>query len=260
MSNLTITTSSNSHSVHTSLPVDKEEEQHQAAIRDFRRVLNEYTVKAYCGREYVLVTRLTTWLKSQCPSGDYTQVDRLLAAAYRNRTVPGLPINKDDLCDLNEGCLVLFSLLLDLGHGDLIHKLQGREKFDKKFPIDLTQLRPIFREMGMPDSDRIAEEFDYLQWKYFPAILDGQKNRQYPQNRILPFTKRVPINEKGGTAQLFQIEVLEEFVGPKLRHKMKQFRYDVIGEDDDDRLGPVSDPRISDSTLCCSCEHKLGTC
>jgi len=218
------------------------EDDHQAAIRDFRAVLDKYTLKAYCGRAYVLVSRLTRWLNSKCPSADYTQADRLLAAAYQKRamTIPGLPISKDDLCDRSEGCLVLFSLLLDLGRGELIHELHGREKFDRKFPIDLAQLRSIFRDMGIADAEKVAEQFDRLQWKYFPAMLNGQKGRQYPQNQILPFTKRAPINEKGGTAQLFQIEVLEEFVGSRLRDSMKESRYDVTGEDDDDGFGPVS--------------------
>jgi hypothetical protein len=60
--------------------------------------------------------------------------------------------------------------------------------------------------------------------------------REYPPNRVLPFCRNSPINYKGGTAQVFQVEVLKEFVSPKLQKAVEQSRYDR----NDDNLGPVS--------------------
>ena len=217
------------------------EKQHEKAIDDFRKTLKGCTVEASCGRPLVLVTRLTTWLMEKCEMEDYTQVERLLDAAYQERTAtsPGLPIKKDNICDNNDSSLKLFCILLDLGRGELIHELTRREKTDKNFPTELPRLIDVFRFLG-EEATSVAASFDHLQWKYFPAILERNTGKEYHQNRVLPFTKIVEINSKGGTAQLFQVEVLEDFVGPNLRDEMKRFRYDVTGKGDDDGLGPVS--------------------
>jgi hypothetical protein len=209
-------------------------DSHDAAICDFKKVLNQYTIKACCGRPYVRVSKLTEWLRSKYYD-KWTQADRLLEAAYRHRVLPALPINKEELCDGEDCCLILFSILLDLGRGELINQLRRQDKVDRHFPINLLELTRIFRDMNIEDADMVAEAFDRLQWKFFPARLDLGA-REYPPNRVLPFCRKAPINDKGGTAQLFQIEVLEEFVSPKLREAVEQSRY----ENDDDKLGPVS--------------------
>src|SRR5438552_644353 len=92
---------------------------HDAAIGDFRDVLKACTVKGVCGRHYVLVSRLTDWMKSSQGSNK-TQVERLLAAAYRNRGQPALSFAEEHISSGDSCCLLVFSILLELGHGELV--------------------------------------------------------------------------------------------------------------------------------------------
>ena len=84
--------------------------------------------------------------------------------------------------------------------------------------LSISKRYSIFLEtFGVTDAMAVAQAFDQLQWKYFPIILDFSKGRQYEKGRILPFVKKAPINHKGGTARVFQVEILEEFVSARLR-------------------------------------------
>lgn len=207
-----------------------------AAIRNFKSTLKECMVPAVCGRSYVRILKLTQWLNSKVRSEGWepTQVRLLLDYAYSRRDRPTHPITKEQLCDSKDGCLLIFCILLELDRGDLIDKVWRQDKTDNDLPIDLRALRETFEELDVPDSDKVAADFDKQQWKYCAAKLDLNKGRQYPESKIMPFHRREEINKKGGTAQLWQIEVLEEFVGPSLREAVKESRYDPM----DDGLGP----------------------
>ena len=210
--------------------------EHNAAISDFTNKLREYTTKGVCGRPFVFVERLIQWLKSDGGAGG-SQASRLLAAAYPKADPTFLPITTEQLCDRAEGCLLIFSILLQLDWGDLIDEFWRREKVDKNLPIDLNWLRNTFKELRLPkfDADELAFRFDYFQWKYCPARFDLNKGWTFIPKRIIPICRRVEINQKGGTAQLWEIEVPEEFVGKKLREVVKESRYDHEGGN-----GPVS--------------------
>lgn len=97
--------------------------------------------------------------------------------------------------------------------------------------------------MGASNSDQRATDFDNIQWRFCPAQFDLDMGREFWKNRILPICSRQPINlTKGGTAKLWQIAVLEEFVGKELREVVKNSVYDpkVYGGQHQDNLGPVS--------------------
>jgi hypothetical protein len=205
---------------------------HEAVRQMFLDKLKEYTLKACCGGDYVLLSKFRHWLKEP-RAGSYTMVSRLHDVAYRSWTKPARLISADQICEDN--CILLFSILLEMGRGELIHEIWNRGKNDRHLPIDLYALLLMFEGMEDPKYQQLAEEFDQRQWKYCPAILEFNKARQYPQNQILPFSKREKINEKGGTAQLWVIEVLEEFVEAKLRMKVEGSKYECK-----DGLGPVS--------------------
>mgnify|MGYP001581328653 FL=1 len=100
----------------------------------------------------------------------------------------------------------------------------------------LFRSRDTAAKISMSNADELVDGFDKLQWKFCPAIFEMGMGREFQENEILPFCKKEKINEKGATAELWQIEIPEEFVGPKLRAVVKDGKYD----DPNDDLGPVS--------------------
>jgi hypothetical protein len=173
-----------------------------------------------------------------------TQASLLLNAAYQHQNRPARPIDTEELFDDRAGCILTFSILLELGRGDLVHWFWRWERGDKQLPIDLVSLRAIFRDMQTPNWVQYAEAFNDVQWKYCAPKLDLNNGRQYPEQRIMPFRRKKQINKKGGTAQLWQIEVLEEFVEPKLREAVTKSRYDL-----GDGFGTVSTPMLCNSKI-----------
>jgi hypothetical protein len=74
----------------------------------------------------------------------------------------------------------------------------------------------------------IGRQFEEARWRFYPAHFEFDVSHNYDKKRILPFLKRVPIGEgegKGGTANLWNISVPEEFVGSKLRRKVASSKF-----------------------------------
>ncbi|OBT67421.1 hypothetical protein VE03_03009 [Pseudogymnoascus sp. 23342-1-I1] len=210
-----------------------------AAMADFKAAREKYTKTAACGREYVLVSKLRLWLGSRVPQGadGRTQTSRLLAFAYRGRSrdKPVLPIMPEVLSDIQDGCLLVFCILFELGRGDLIHLFFRQYLLDRYLPIPLQSLRDTVKKMPISNRDELAEGFNNLQWRFCPVKFEMSMERYFPENQIMPFCKREKINDKGGTAQLWQIEVPEEFIGPNLAKAIKkEGKYDAIN----DSIGP----------------------
>jgi hypothetical protein len=218
--------------------VDQIALDHGAAIRDFETMLQACTVQAACGRSYVLVAKLTRWLRRNVQNNSgakSTQGSRLLWAAYYNRNI-FLPITWEQLSGGEDCSLLVFSILLELKKGWLVHSFQSRDIVDRHLPIDLRSLRARISSMRVSNADDLAVNFDAKQWKFCPAKFDLHKSKEgYNKNIIIPICKKQEI-KKGGTAQLWQIAVQEEFVGPKLREAVKDSWFD----DEKDRFGPVS--------------------
>ena len=208
-------------------PQQRSFDAHDTAILEFKAKLRESTTTAVCGREFVFVQKLTEWLRSEAGNGGY-QSSRLLAAAYPDKDQTFWPITREELSDGSECCLLIFSILIELGCGTLIDEFSRREKFDRDLPIDLVWLKDNLEEMRPQngDADALADQFNTIQWKFCPAKFDLNMSRTFIQNRIVPICRKEAINEKGGTAQLFQIEIPEEFVGRRLREVVKSSRYD----------------------------------
>ena len=219
-----------------------------APIHNFLTTLRDCTVQAACGRHYVRVTKLRQWMKSQVGSDRHTtQASRLLDFAYRNRESPGLPVLVEQVSHGEESCLIVFSILLELGFGGLVHHFSRLEIVDKHLPIDLLTLHARLGEMELDSVDRrkLEADFERNQWRFCAAKFELGAGRQYFKNRIIPICRKKTINDKGGTAKLWEIEVQEEFVGKTLRDVVWKSRYD----DPKDNFGLVSraSPRESSS-------------
>ena len=192
-------------------------------------------MQATCGRSYVLVAKLTKWLRSKV--GYTIRASRLLQAAYRDRAKPGLPITAEQLIPGEHYCcLIVFSILLKIGAGQLVHTFQRAEIVDGALPIDLRSLKIKLAAVDSNIAEELISKFDEMQWRFCAVKFDLDISRDYVKNRIIPICRKERINSKGGTAQLWQIEVQEEFVGHKLREVALSSRYD----DPKDDFGYVS--------------------
>ncbi|KUJ18189.1 uncharacterized protein LY89DRAFT_41524 [Mollisia scopiformis] len=197
-------------------------------VLGFMNVLQKCTVASVSTRPFVLVSKLTEWFRSTVQHGNrkITQAERLLASTYAYQ---GQPRVRDI-----DGCFLIFSILLELGHGELVIKFLSLDKADKHLPVDLYSLRSICRQMRLADAEKVAMHFHQLQWKYCPARLDLHMGREYSQIKIMPFSRKVRIDNDGGIASLWEVEVPEEFLGHSLREAVKSSRYNRT----DDELGP----------------------
>ena len=217
---------------------------HDAAIGDFRAKLQDCTVRAACGRNYVRTGMLTDWLSDKVGLGSKTtHATRLLLAAYRDRIGPGLPISSEALSSGEARCLLVFSILLDLRLGQLVDSFQRLGIVDKRLPVDLLSLQEKISAMDLPQMEEgpksLAERFDDTQWRFCAAGFDLRLAWEHPKNMILPIFKKEKINDKGGTASLWQVAVQEEFVGHKLRDAVRNSRF----RDSRDNFGWVSSIR-----------------
>jgi len=210
--------------------------EHDAPSAAFRRQLAYCTLSGVCGRDFVRVHKLVTWLKS--PSlGDTGQdwVGHLLNAAYRGWMQPGLPVTAQRLKSEADPCLVVFSILLDLDSADWIHQFSEKDICDGRLPIDLYTLRNLVNGMNgsSGQKDALATRFNAKQWSFCAPRLDFEMGKDFTKNTIMPFHQKARLKE-GGTAQLWQVEVLEEFVGTDLREKVATSKFDSAQDD----LGP----------------------
>jgi len=212
---------------------------HDAVMQDFQATLRDCTVQAACGRSYVRTTKLTEWLNGQV--GSNSQASLLLGAAYRHRKQPHPPVSSEEISSGDNCCLLVFSILLELGKGELIDHFQRLSIVDRLLHIDRQTLETKLQAMELapnqlPDVASLAEQFDAIQWRFCPAMFEFRVGLNHPPNKIIPFFKKEKINDKGGTAQLWQVAVQEEFVSDKIRKAVPNSRF----HDATDGFGYVS--------------------
>jgi hypothetical protein len=210
-------------------------------IVDFKNMLRRCTLQAVCGRQYVLVEKLTKWLKGKRPGHPTSQAFHLLQAVYRSRNLdsPAPPISIERLCHPKTPSLLVFSILLHLDRGALVDCFARQGIIDARLPIDLLYLRKkleALKSKELPDPVELADKFDRIQWRFYAPKLEFDMDSDYVENAILPINKWRRINDKGGTAEVFQIEVLEEFVGDELKEVVKSSGFN----NPSDGLGYVS--------------------
>lgn len=138
----------------------------------------------------------------------------------------------------------VISILLAIGQHRLLKHFSRLYK-DKGLPIALADLqecllRDICPKVGGFSEDTldadvraIAKEFNDMQWKFSPVILNIEAIDLRDQH-ILPIYDKLALFtdekgrdlHKGGTAELFQVKVLEEFLAPALREKIPNSTYE----------------------------------
>jgi hypothetical protein len=201
---------------------------------EFRNQLEQCTLTAICGRQFVLTARLNQWLRSTCCASNKKQFERLLYADWERRQQRQPEVDVSSLRLERDG-LILFSILLDLQITKHLGAFCQRGIVDGKLPMDLQSLKQKLREHGISEFDAVSQKFYEGQWKFFPAIFRLHDSSAFEKRRIVPIILKEFISEKGLTADLLQVEVLADFVEDDLKAKIPQSSYER-----NDGLGKVS--------------------
>jgi hypothetical protein len=195
-----------------------------AAMEQFRDKLEECRVTPKCedGRPYIRTKPLLEWMRAtEGPNGGVhrlTNTERLLRALYQGK--PSWPITKEKICGSGDDrCALVFSILLEIGHGELIDKAQKKDIVDHKIPISLSELKEQFREIDPTHGVNIAQQFNQAQWKFRPVTLRWEMDKEYQGEHILPFVRKQEIG-KGGQARVFSVMVQEDYVDSALRGRL----------------------------------------
>lgn len=201
----------------------------EAILREFTSKWDQYTRKAACGRDFMLVDRLLDWLRSPV-GGEGTHADRLLRVAYRNRHLPDVPITSDRLKPGDNCCLLVFCILQRIGRGDLINVFLRKVRIDRLLPFPRHDLEAIGNDVH--DAD-LSSAFFELQHRFRPARFDLHATTDWDEDIVVPMYRKLPI-KAGGTAKLWQIDIPEEFVGQTLRDISSGSRFNAGSEEDPD--------------------------
>lgn len=205
--------------IHAAMPRPATRDHDDAIILEFqKKVRGEWTMKATCDRPYVLIEQLRTWMRSkERPDSHDTQAGRLLRAAYCKWINNFQPVLSDQISTGEDCCLLVFSILLELGCGDLIHLFRRWNIVDGTLPRALSTLLASLSKQKTYNAEDIATRFEEEQWRFCPGRFELDRGRDYTAKWVIPICNREPVNNKGETATVSQIMVQEEFVGHKLR-------------------------------------------
>ena len=202
----------------------------EAILNEFTGKLDEYTRKAACGRDFLLVDRLHHWLRSPV-GGEGTHAGRLLhRVAYRDRHLPGVPITSDKLKPGDDCCVLVFCILQSIGRGNLINVFSRKGKIDRLLPIPRHDLEAIANDVH---DAHLSSAFFELQHRFRPARFDLHGTTDWDEDMVVPIYRKIPI-KAGGTAELWQIDIPEEFVGQNLRDISSGSRFNAGSEENPD--------------------------
>lgn len=199
--------------------------------KKFREKREELTVIPHCsecagcGRPYIQVEKLRNWLKEKWSKNtDISWADLCLEASNQGNYAGSLTLS--DINAPGRECLLVFSILCEIGAPGLIREFQRQGLTDTKLPITLLELETDLSQLSIDNASFLAEKFDERQWAFCPAKFDWSSPFACKKPTVLPICKRGILSNKGGTALLWQIAVQEEFVAPNLRRISARSQFD----------------------------------
>lgn len=170
-----------------------------------------------------------------------TKAGRLLAELHdkiKHHSAFGLPLDSTPIFTGEHRSVRMFSMLLDQERGDLIDIFHSARMCDKYLDLSEDQykahhpnLRKKLREKGIGDAviDDIIETVERERWAYCCPInhFTLHMNASFEGGKvIMPFCRRMRINNKGGTAEVFWVAIQEDLiVDQKLRDALEKSAY-----------------------------------
>lgn len=201
--------------------------------KEFREKLAaKWKQKAVCDRTYILTNELKEWMKEK--RGAATNCAKLLHAEYfdHERSIHQ-PIQASDVCSDDECCCLVFSILIDIGRGKLLDIFHTAKIFDQHLPsadyyYDDLRERLSEANISQIDINKIIDDFDYNKRAYCLAELKPRSDSFHHGRWILPICRKRRINNKGGTAAIWQILVKSEVLPEELKEKVPHAAIDDV--------------------------------
>lgn len=200
---------------------------------DFSKMLKSCRMINVEGKTYIRTTPLVEWMLGKGKS-NASHLEILLDRVYSRDMM--VPIEASAISTGAHSSLLVFSILLELGYGHLIHLFHRYDLTDRRLPYQTAELRAVLDRVEVSGESGLAERFTEKQWAYQPLQLQYRVSLDCPPEMVVPIHQRQQINAKGGTATLWEIVVLEDFVNDELREVAANARYN----DSSDNLGFVS--------------------
>lgn len=208
----------------------------------FLSMLKKCAMHNAIGQVWINTRLLKKWMLEKAGQ-QATNLKLLIDFAYSEIT--NTSIDLDELTNSINDSLIVFSLLLEHKHGFLMHKFHDHGLNDSRLPFDKNILGELLiKSVSETHWDAsLDSQILSTQWKYCPVIFDLDMALELPDGAVLPVVQRQRINDKGATAQLWEVSIPEDFVGSKLRQAASSARFSSVS----DNLGPVSTRQYSPS-------------
>jgi hypothetical protein len=191
----------------------------------------------HCRRPFISTASLEQWMDEKADGTSKTNGEHLLDEVDPIK----LTFSSDprSIFKGNKRCVLVFSCLLMQNHGQFIYIFQSSEIIDKNLDAPkhnrqmlLERLRDHKHEHNIDDVDAIIDNFEKKKWAFCPARLNDElRGKRFENMLILPFCARDIVNDKGGTASVFQVTVQKEFVSDEIKSHLGQpFKFRKYGE------------------------------
>ena len=212
--------------------------EHAAQVACYRQC--EPPEKCSCKRRFVHTAEVEQWMRRH-DSNDSEQANAAIPNAGRllmeihdqiiDHLSAPFPVDWKPILDGENRCVLVFSILLEQEYGHLIDLFQSARVYDKF--LDSTgrdyeeRLRKKLHEKNIPDVDEVIRKFERAKWAYTSPQLTLHMEENFEGGDfVLPFCRRNVINEKGGTASVYQVAVQEQFiVDPDLKKALAKSLY-----------------------------------
>jgi len=152
------------------------------------------------------------------------QLQRLIDYVYKDDL--GRPFEAADI-DGRSQCryLLVWAILLNIETGDYgkyIEAFRTHHIDDRKIPVKVTELKEVLERNNSEASflEHLCKEFGEQQWRYLAVQFEFNMNTDCLEKSILPICKKARI-KAGGSAEVWQIAVQEEFVDGRLREAVR---------------------------------------
>jgi len=201
-----------------------EAERLDSPMERFQRKLDGLTKQAACHRSFVFIEELKQWLSDP----DHTRVGDLLNAAYAGHALMPAPNISRNISMESDCSLLVFSILLSIGQGHLIDIFIRKDIVDRHLATEHAgeaRIKGFLEWEGITDAAEVARKFVQAKWSFCAPVFDLRTGHDYGTDVILPIHKMRSINDKGGTANLWEISVPEQFVSKNLRTAAADFRF-----------------------------------
>ncbi|KAK8086767.1 hypothetical protein PG994_001741 [Apiospora phragmitis] len=188
-----------------------------------------------CTKYFYHTAEIIKWMLLIDGQTGQTNAAALLSAAqdsvYHMRNQPGR-FGASDLGKGDRRCYIVFAILLNLDCGSLIHTFQRYGITDGNLSNErLSNLDTLKEELpgSASDVNKLVSNFDDMRFMFQHVVMDLHTPTVYSDRQkgrwISPFCRRQLINNKGGTAKVWQVSVQDRFLSLGLQDRLKRSEY-----------------------------------